>query len=174
MLKIFRLPRFVNAVMLYCSLCIVCTCFFYIPFRKAASDIFTLDENKTQTVSIDFTFEIDSYKANHNVFQTSNADAGIRLEISKDGFPELIFRDDFYGIKHCTFVDKLALHTRYNFHAEYHYLSKVLIATIDNNRVCYSHELGLIPKFDRIIFGTGGWFDRGFDGTVFEPRILFY
>jgi len=174
MLKFFLFSRFVNAVILYSLLCIFCACFFYFPSKKNGPELVTSGGGKVKVVSIDFVFELNSYKANQNIFQTSSADAGIRLEVSNVGFPELIFRDEFYGIKHCAFVDKLALNTRYKFHMEYHHLPKELISSIDSNRLCYAHELGLTPKFDRIIFGNGGWFDRGLDGSVFEPRILFY
>ena len=174
MLNILRLKRFASIFIFYCALALISGSLLTLHFEHEYPEILSSKNNSNQFVAIDFIFELDSYRANQNIFQTSDANRGVRLEVDKNGFAELIIAHRFYGVKHCTFDDKLLLNTRYNFHAEFRRPSGMLSAMIDSGRVCYLQETGLDPKFDRIIFGSGRRPYISLDGSVFEPRVFRY
>jgi hypothetical protein len=124
-------------------------------------------KNEPHDIAIlEFSFIIEKYSPNQNIFQTSNANNGIRLEVSPEGFIELISYDHFYGIKHCTFYDKFELNNEYKFFLRYDSFNRDIISNINNSRICYFKEFGLVPSFDHLILGNGGWWNRIFYGKI--------
>lgn len=174
MIKIMCVNRFASVFIFYCALALTSGFVLILQSEREFRDIFSSQKNSNQFVAIDFIFKLYSYRANQNIFQTSDSNLGVRLEVDQNGFAELIIAQRFYGVKHCTFSDKLLLDTQYKFHLEFSRTSRMLTAMIGTYRVCYLQETALDPKFDRIIFGSGRRPFVSLDGSVFEPRVSLY
>jgi len=123
---------------------------------------------------ITFNFTIKDYKHSQNIFQTDYENKGVRLEVSRTGFSELIYHDKYYGIKHCVFIEKLLINKEYSFELYYNKVAQILFAKIDDGLVCLVSGKGLAPSFNNIIFGTGGWKNRYFLGIVDNIYIFEY